>query len=346
MTLSSKERRLLQRLQAGLPVVSRPFDHLSRECQMEELEVLTYLKTWKEQGLIRWVGVIFSTHALGYKSTLAAMSIPPDNLLEAAGLISQHSGVTHNYQRDYDYNLWFTLAVPPEENIQVHLEKLAQASGAKKWINLPVVKTYKIRLVLPLAGDEQGGGDEQGRGGTDSATGHIASPTERIYTVTGEEKALIRILQEDWPLVLRPYQVLASQWGRAGKNLAEEKLIEENLIEKISQWKERGIIRRIAAILRHHEAGFIVNWMVAWRVQEEKIDLAGERAAQNPLVSHCYHRRPMADWTYPLFTMVHARSEEEARKTVSELNQVIEPLDYKILPTVREFKKVRLKLFS
>jgi len=324
ITLSTEERRLLQCLQAGLPLVSRPFDHLGRECQMDESKVLDHLHIWKGQGLIRWLGAIFSTHALGYQSTLAAFSLPPDKVAEAAGIINQHPGVTHNYQRNHKYNLWFTLAVPPQESIRAHLERLAQASGTKEWINLPVVKTYKISLVLPLT--------EEAQGMRVSGT----SPDDHIYSVNEEEKALIRILQEDWPLVPKPYEIIAGQWGKD----------ESVLIKKIRGWKDLGIIRRIAAILRHHDVGFTVNWMVAWQVQGERLDMVGEQAAQNPLVSHCYHRSVTADWTYPLFTMVHAQSEKEAQKTVEELHRLIEPTDYKILPTIREFKKIRLKLFN
>jgi len=324
ITLSMEERRLLQYAQSGLPVISRPFDRLGRECQMDEFRVLDYLHIWKDQGLIRWLGAIFSTHALGYQSTLAAFSLPPDKVAEAAGIINQHPGVTHNYQRDHKYNLWFTLAVPPQESIGDHLERLAQVSGAKEWINLPVVKTYKIGLVLPLT--------EEARG----KRVHGASTQDHIYSVTDEEKALIRILQEDWPLVPKPYEIIAGQWGRS----------ENDLIEKIREWRELGIIRRIAAILRHHDAGFTVNWMVAWQIEGERLDVAGEQAAQNPLVSHCYYRPVTADWTYPLFTMIHAQSEEEAQKTVEDLHRLIKPTDYKILPSIREFKKIRLKLFE
>jgi siroheme decarboxylase len=333
ITLSMEERKLLQHVQAGLPIVSRPFDQLGRECQMDESRVLDHLHIWKDRGLIRWVGAIFSTHALGYQSTLAAFSLAPDKVAEAASIINQHPGVTHNYQRDYKYNLWFTLAVPPQESIQAHLERLAHASGAKEWINLPVVKTYKISLVLPLTKEAQ----EKRTVGTLGT-----SPDDRIYFVTEEEKALIRILQEDWPLVPKPYEIIAGQWGKDEDSLKDE----DCLIEKIREWKELGIIRRIGAILRHHDAGFTINWMVAWQVQGERLDMAGEQAAQNPLVSHCYYRSVTADWTYPLFTMVHAQSEEEAQKTVEELHQLIKPTDYKILPTIREFKKIRLRLFD
>ncbi|MEW5801647.1 MAG: Lrp/AsnC family transcriptional regulator [bacterium] len=322
--LTTEERSLLHSVQAGLPAVSHPFEHVGRQCRMEEAGVLAHLRAWKDQGLVRWLGAIFSTHALGYQSTLAAFSLPADRVAEAAGIINQHPGVTHNYQRDHTYNLWFTLATPAHESIKAHLERLARTSGAKKWINLPVVKTYKISLVLPLAS----AGQAKGPAGP--------SPSDdRVYSVTDEEKSLIRILQEDWPLVPEPFRIISEQWGGAD---------EQSLIEKVDAWKKLGIIRRIAAILRHHNAGFTVNWMVAWQVEE--IDAAGELAARNPLISHCYQRAVAGDWTYPLFTMLHARSEEEARKTVAELHGLIKPVDYKILPTVREFKKIRLKLFD
>ena len=322
-TLSYDEQNLLQSLQSGIPFISQPFEQIGRDVQMEEAQVLNYVRHWKEKGFIRWLGAIFSTSSLGYQSTLAALSVPEAKIAEAADIINQHPGVTHNYQRDYDYNLWFTLAVAPEENIDAHLEKLAQAGGAKKWLNLPVITTYKISLILPLAEKKA----------PMKASGVL--PSNHLYALTEEEKALVRILQEDWPLVSTPYALMAKEWGKS----------EKCLIEKITQWKTLGIIRRVAAILRHREAGFTINWMVAWRIKEENMDFAGSQAAQSHLVSHCYHRRVTDDWVYPLFTMVHARSEEEAKKTIEELCQSIEPLDYKVLPTIKEFKKVRLKLF-
>lgn len=320
---SNNEQNLLQSLQSGIPVISRPFEDIGRDMRMEEDRVLNYLRQWKGKGFIRWLGAIFSTSSLGYQSTLAALSVPADKMAEAADIINQHPGVTHNYQRDHDYNLWFTLAVPPEENIDIHLEKLAKAGKAKKWINLPVITTYKINLILPF-------GEKKSR-----ITASGVLPGNRIYALTEDEKALVRILQEDWPLVSTPYAIMAKQWGES----------EKCLIEKIKQWKSLGIIRRVAAILRHREAGFTINWMVAWRIKEEKMDSVGRQAAQSPLVSHCYQRKVTDDWLYPLFTMVHARSEEEAKKTIEELRQSIKPVDYMILPTIKEFKKVRLKLF-
>jgi DNA-binding Lrp family transcriptional regulator len=318
-----KEHILLQYVQTGIPITHRPFKYLGQELQMEERQVMDYLKDWREKGLIRWLGAIFSTQAVGYQSTLAAFSLPSDKVAEAADIINQHPGVTHNYQREHEYNLWFTLAVPPEESLESHVKKLALTSGAEKWINLAVIKMYKIGLVLPIV---ENGSCLEGRCGSVGDYTHI---------LTEEEKALVRILQEDWPLVTTPYATLAGQGGNE----------EERLMEKIREWKAVGIIRRVAAILRHREAGFSINWMVAWQVRPEKMDAAGTHAARHPLISHCYQRVITDDWPYPLFTMVHARSEEEARKVVEDLSQLIDPLDFKILPTIREFKKVRLRLF-
>ena len=88
--LSHNEQNLLQALQSGIPVISRPFEQIGRDVQMEEAQVLNYLRHWKGEGFIRWLGAIFSTSSLGYQSTLAALSLPADKIAEAADIINQH----------------------------------------------------------------------------------------------------------------------------------------------------------------------------------------------------------------------------------------------------------------
>ncbi len=323
-TQTESAQILLQRLQMEIPVTPNPFEELGHQLKMKRAQVLEYLNQWKKEGIIRWMGAIFSTQSFGYKSTLAAFSLPPEKIEQAARIINQHKGVTHNYQRNYIYNLWFTIAVPPNENVDDHIQKLARHTKALKWISLPVIKTYKIRLVLPIAGKKE------------TITYQDIPSTSKIYTPSDEEKSLVRILQKDWPIVRDPYAELAGQWGKE----------ENELLEKIKIWQTAGIIRRIGAILRHRDVGFTTNWMVAWNIEKENEDLIGKKAAQNPFVSHCYLRKTNPDWPYGLFTMLHTRSIEEAQAMVEELCEAIKPLEYKILPTIKEFKKVRLQLFN
>lgn len=352
---SAEEKLLLHHLQLGFPIVSRPYQALGQQLGLGEDDVLYCLQQFKESGLIRWVGAIFSTQSLGYQSTLAAFSLPVDKVDEAAEIINLRAGATHNYQRDHEYNLWFTLALPPEENLLSHLEQIACQAGALKWLHFPVIKTFKIGLILPVNENDAGGLkepkglkelnesidpketiDPKGpKGLKQSNHALIAEDSPGIYSLIEEERDLVRILQEDWPVIPSPYALFAKQWGRD----------EDILLSKVKEWKSAGIIRRIAALIRHREAGFQTNWMVAWRLNEEKVEPAGLQASGHSHVSHCYHRKTYPDWPYPLFTMIHARSREEAQTVVEELSQLLQPEGVLIVPSLKEYKKVRLKFF-
>jgi len=109
-----ESRQLLNALQAGLALDARPFKVLGEESGLSEEEVLSRLSQLKDNGTVREISAIFDTRALGYKSCLAACRVPPEQMDAAAVVLNQHPGVTHNYARNHAFNLWFTLAVPPE----------------------------------------------------------------------------------------------------------------------------------------------------------------------------------------------------------------------------------------
>ncbi|MGA1824802.1 MAG: hypothetical protein ACMUIP_09065 [bacterium] len=321
--LSDDDQLLLHRLQTGIQAVSNPFHVLGEELKIDETRVLERIQALIEHGIIRWFGAIFSTRSLGYKSTLAALSIAADKLEEAAFLINQHPGVTHNYQRPGEYNVWFTIALNKEKELDTELKNLAQGAGADKWLNLPVLKTYKIALILPLSKN------------TFSSKIIRENNDDTIYSLTADEINIVRLLQENWPLISSPFKVFSNKLNM------DEKI----LLDIVNKWIDCGIIRRIAPIVKHLNVGFTANRMVAWQLKEDHIDIAGERAAQNILISHCYRRAASKEWPYALYTMIHARSDAEAERTIGALCKVINPIDFKVLPTIKEFKKTRLKLF-
>jgi DNA-binding Lrp family transcriptional regulator len=106
------------------------------------------------------------------------------------------------------------------------------------------------------------------------------------------------------------------------------------------------VMRRFAAILRHREAGFIANGMIVWNVPTDSVDEIGNRLATFPEVSHCYRRPVYKDWRFNLFSMIHARSLESAKKIALEISKIIGIDDYQILFSTREFKKERVKYFE
>jgi DNA-binding Lrp family transcriptional regulator len=149
------------------------------------------------------------------------------------------------------------------------------------------------------------------------------------------DKKVVRLIQGDIPLEPRPFRTLAKQAGMS----------EEAFVEKVSILKKRGIIRRFGATLRHQEAGFSSNAMVAWLVPEGRIEEVGTILSGFREVSHCYHRRPQGDWRYNLYTMVHGESREECEGIAARMAREAEVEDYTLLFSEKEFKKTSMEYF-
>ncbi len=144
---------------------------------------------------------------------------------------------------------------------------------------------------------------------------------------------IIKLLQEDIPLQSHPFAELASSLA----------IPETEVLERIRAMQDRGIIRRWGAVLRHQQAGYNANAMVAWRADEEKADEYGKIMATVQEVSHCYLREVPRGFDYSIFTMVHARSDQELTATIEKIAELTGLTDYSVLKSLREFKKVSMK---
>ncbi len=325
--LDSTDKAILNLIQWDFPLVSRPFAEIGKRLNLSEDEAMKRVKAIKETGIIRQINAIFDTRRLKYKSALIAFSIKPDKLESVANEINKHSGVSHNYERDHEYNVWFTIAVPPYGSIQHDLEKFSKLDGVIKYRILPTLKLYKIGVRLDMIND-----DPDSPQPTDKPK-HV----EQIpFTASERDKEFIRELQEDLEIVREPFAEPAKRLG----------ISVEELFAKAREYERIGVMRRFAAILRHRDAGFVANGMIVWKVPEEKIDEVGMKLAEYPQVSHCYRRPVYQDWPYNLFSMVHARTEEAAAKLAVEMSKHVGITDYGILFSSREFKKERVKYFE
>jgi len=150
--LAKKDRELLTKAQKGLPVSTTPFEDLGKELGMGGDEVIERLKKLKEEKLIRRIGGVFDSKKMGWTSTLLAGKIPEDKFYHVAEQINEHQGVTHNYRRDYKYNMWFTLSVGPDKDLQEEIEKLKEKTGYE-FLQLPKKKKYKLGVKLDLSAE-------------------------------------------------------------------------------------------------------------------------------------------------------------------------------------------------
>jgi len=351
MDIGHDRQRLLEEIQQDFPLEARPFAALGRVIGLDEHTVIGQIENFLEQGVIREISAILDGSRMGHKSTLVAVRAPLELLTQLADRISSHPGVSHNYQREHSYNLWFTLTIPKEAEFNREIDRLLDSDESVLYMILPAVKTYKLRVHLRFAkamhneeGSAKHGVGEESRAGNetrqDECSAIAGMQNEKNSSSTDPElddldRKVISVLQRGFPLEPRPWLSLARTLG----------IEEAELLERVRTLKLEGVIRRIAGVLRHRQAGFNANGMVCFAVTEERIDEAGRRAAQCAQVSHCYHRSSPPDWPYALFAMVHARSKEECESVAAEIADQIGCSDYRILYSIREFKKERVKYF-
>jgi len=151
--VDEKDREILDILQQEFPLAARPWAVIAEKTGLSEQEVVDRVGRLKEAGIIRRIGGVFDSRSLGFYSTLCAARVPEGDIDRVAGLINACSGVTHNYLRDDEYNLWFTLTAPSEIEAREYLTTIEEAAGITI-VSLPATKVYKIQVTFAM-GDEQ-----------------------------------------------------------------------------------------------------------------------------------------------------------------------------------------------
>lgn len=320
------DKKLLNLLQWEFTLDVKPFEALAEKVGTTEKDVITRINRLKDSGVIRQINAIFDTRMLGYKSSLIAMQIDNDLIDEVALKISEHHGVSHNYKRDHQFNLWFTLAVPPNGSLDDEVAKMARIKGVRKIRLLQTKKLFKIGVKLDV---------EHPDPESPVPNDVIKKKSVERKPLTKDDIARIVELQKDLELVPRPFLNISRRLG----------ITEKELLAVIKKFEERGIMRRFAAILRHQKAGFVANGMVTWKVPEDRIEDVAKIAISFSQVSHCYQRPVYEDWPYNLFTMVHARSKESCERIAQEISKRTGMTEYAILYSTKEYKKERVQYF-
>ena len=148
--LDDTDRAILNRIQSDFPITSHPYLSIANDLGLSHDEVLSRVTRLKENGIIRRIGGNFYPHKLGFVSTLCAAKVPDDKISLFARVVNQYPGVTHNYQRESHFNIWFTFIAPSMKEIESNLEKISQETGITEIINLPATKRFKVRAHFDL----------------------------------------------------------------------------------------------------------------------------------------------------------------------------------------------------
>ncbi|MEX0663433.1 MAG: Lrp/AsnC family transcriptional regulator [Acidimicrobiia bacterium] len=331
-TLTDLDRELLNAVQWDFPLEATPYAVLAERLGVTEPEARERVAHVKSAGVLRQLSAIFDTRALGYGSSLVAAKIDPDRVDEAAAVMSAHPGVSHNYKRNHAFNLWYTIAVPPGDSLEQHVDVLHRESGALVTRRLPTLKLYKIGVKL----------DMTGKTGADARAEVLEHerPERReempAPDLTDLEINTIRVVQEDLPLVQRPFAAQAEVIGCS----------EDDVLSMLASFKERKLMRRFAAVMNHRSAGYKANAMGVWAVPDAELDDIGPKMAGFARVSHCYKRPTYEDWPYSVFTMVHGMNARECEETIAAIRAETGVEQYELLWSVKEYKKTRVRYYN
>ncbi|HEX3735952.1 MAG TPA: Lrp/AsnC family transcriptional regulator [Solirubrobacterales bacterium] len=329
--LDETDKRLMNLLQSNFPLDPEPFALVAGEADLELDDVLARTRRLLDGRIIREITPIFDTRALGYESMLVAAKVDSENPQRAARLVNAHPGVSHNYLRTHDFNLWFTIATPPDSalGLKGSIEALMEETGAESMRELPTLTLFKINMNLEM------------EKGTDALAAAVdAAPPRELEAQPYDDAdiAIIKTLQGPMQPIERPYDEAAAELG----------LTTEELLDHLGGMVDRKILRRVAAILYHRRAGFSANGMGVWKVPEDQILEIGGQMAATRGISHCYQRPTYADWPYSVFTMAHGRSKEECDAVLDSIAEKCEmgPDDRATLYSSTEYKKIRLHYFT
>ena len=148
--LDTTDKMILNRIQSDFPITQNPFGAIAKELNLSEADVLRRLTSLKEKGIIRRIGGNFVPEKLGFVSTLCAASVPKDKIEMFAETVNSFPGVTHNYLRENDFNVWFTFIAPSMDEIEKNLADISRKTGVKEILNLPATRVFKIKAQFNL----------------------------------------------------------------------------------------------------------------------------------------------------------------------------------------------------
>lgn len=288
------ELALIDRWQHGFPLVEKPFEVVGRLAALDESETIGIFRRMRENDVISRVGAVVKPNTVG-ASTLAAMQVPPERLEQVAGLVSREPLVTHNYEREHAFNLWFVVAGASAEAIAATNRRISDQTGLDV-VELPMLEAYHLGLGFSL-----GTAPPQRRESADHAD----------YRPDPRDKAILAAIEDGLPLIERPYRAVADRLD----------LGQSDVIDRLEHMMASGIVTRFGCVVRHEKLGYRSNAMAVWDVPDDRLEDVVESFARHPKVTLCYRRpRHMPAWPYNIFCMVHARSRWDAYSVIDEIN--------------------------
>lgn len=317
-----KANLLAVSIQKKFPIHPRPFYELAKELDETEETIIEQILEWKSKRYLREISAVMEGETLGYDSALVCGKVPKERLKDVAGILHKHPTITHLYEREHDFNLWFTIATPPEMILEDHLQILSLQSGVSEFYPLRRTHTFKIGVVIDL---------EKMSNQTEK---QILSESKNKINLSPKERLIVRVIQSDLPVEKYPFRVIASQFD----------LNESDILDFLNKYNQ-SIVRKYIGTFNHRKLGVFYNAMTVWNIPMNDLEKKGNLLAEFPEVSHCYARNAAPNFPYTLYSMLHSHSEESIQIVIKNCSKTLDCNDYRILFSPTEFKKMRLRYF-
>jgi len=313
--------RLLGMLQSSFPLCREPYDEMGAGLGISGDDVITRIVNLKKHGIVRQISPVLDARKLGFQSTLIAMKVDSSHTKSAEIYLMAHSGISHGYEREHEFNIWVTLSVPPRADLQAEVTNISAGSHARETIALPAVKVFKLRTNFSQI--------EDSTAEDYASTGNGLPCRARLSKA---DRQIINGLQHDLPLSADPFTPLARSLG----------MDVDEMLAHSHRLLRRGIIRRYGASINHRNAGYRANAMTCWDASTGRVDELGRLLASDRHVSHCYERMTINPWHYNLFAMVHSRDKVACLQMIERMAAVTGLTKYVVLFSLKEFKKTRI----
>ena len=320
-------RKIINQYQGGVPIVERPFFDMAEKLNSDESTVMSAINQLLESKILSRFGPLYNAACLGGGLTLAAMSVPEDDFSVVSIQVNSLPEVAHNYRREHALNMWFVIATETPDEIESTIRTIEGLTGLKVY-NFPKLREYYLGLWLSL--------DKLDRVSTRSFD--VVNQTTAT-DIDALDRKIIQQTQSGLILTPEPYAEIAGQCHCSV----------ENVLDRISQMLECGIIRRIGAVPNHYRLGLRSNGMSVWNVNDECLHELGEKVGQFDFVSHCYQRpRHLPLWPYNLFAMVHGHSQTEVDQKVKQIAALLDKdcAQHEVLFSSAILKKSGLRLVA
>jgi DNA-binding Lrp family transcriptional regulator len=325
--LDELDKELLQLLQDNFPVERRPWANLGKILGISEGEVLSRIQRLSSDGFIRKLRTILDAQKLNTcSSTLMAMKVPEEKMEGVVNVVNEYMSVTHNYRREHDYNLWFTVTTCGGKDLRSTVEEIKRRTGISDHdiLDLPTTSVFKIDVRFKFTN----GGVKAMKMNNNMNMNTTMNTTMNNADVIN--KAIIHTTQERIPLVNEPFAEIAKETG----------ISQDEVITRLQELISVGVIKRLGISVNQRKIGIVANAVVAWKVPREQVKRVGNMLSAYKEITHCYERVTVpGKWEHNLFTVIHGYNRESVEEIAKMMSEAIGISDYLVMFSNGQFKR-------